>query len=129
MFDSYEFLTAENIAAYLVSHQYISSIIDAGSIVDMKEVGDGNLNLVFIVKDKQGKGIVLKQSLPYVRLVGPSWPMSPDRARIEYETTTIHSLAAKHLVPEIYFYDPERYIIAMEDLSDHKVWRTALNLG
>ncbi len=126
---SYEFLTAENIASYLASHKEVSSIIDAGSIVDMKEVGDGNLNVVFIVKDKQGKGIVLKQSLPYVRLVGPSWPMSPDRARIEYETTAIHSLAAKHLVPEIYFYDPERYIIAMEDLSDHKVWRTALNLG
>ena len=126
---SYDFLTAENIAAYLASHPEISSVIDAGSIVDLKEVGDGNLNLVFIVKDKQGKGIVLKQSLPYVRLVGPSWPMSPDRARIEYETTMIHSVAAKHLVPEIYFYDPERYIIAMEDLSDHKVWRTALNLG
>ena len=129
MSDSYEFLTAENIAVYLASHKEISSVIDAGSIVDMKEVGDGNLNVVYIVKDKQGKGIVLKQSLPYVRLVGPSWPMSPDRARIEYETTMIHSLAAKHLVPEIYFYDSERYIIAMEDLSDHKVWRTALNLG
>jgi 5-methylthioribose kinase len=129
MLETYEFLTAENIAAYLASHPEISSVIDAGSIVDLKEVGDGNLNLVFIVKDKQGKGIVLKQSLPYVRLVGPSWPMSPDRARIEYETTMIHSFAAKHLVPEIYFYDPERYIIAMEDLSDHKVWRTALNLG
>jgi 5-methylthioribose kinase len=126
---SYEFLTAENIASYLASHKEISSVIDAGSIVDMKEVGDGNLNVVFIVKDKQGKGIVLKQSLPYVRLVGPSWPMSPDRARIEYETTAVHALAAKHLVPEIYFYDPQRYIIAMEDLSDHKVWRTALNLG
>jgi len=66
---SYEFLTAENIASYLASHKEVSSIIDAGSIVDMKEVGDGNLNVVFIVKDKQGKGIVLKQSLPYVRLV------------------------------------------------------------
>ena len=129
MSDSYEFLTAENIAVYLASHKEISSVIDAESIVDIKEVGDGNLNFVFIIKDKQGKGIVLKQSLPYVRLVGPSWPMSPDRARIEYETTIIHSLAAKNLVPKIYFYDPERYIIAMEDLSDHKVWRTALNLG
>ena len=129
MSDSYEFLTAENIAVYLASHKEISSVIDAESIVDIKEVGDGNLNFVFIIKDKQGKGIVLKQSLPYVRLVGPSWPMSPDRARIEYETTIIHSLAAKHLLPKIYFYDPERYIIAMEDLSDHKVWRTALNLG
>lgn len=125
----YEFLTAENIASYLASHKEISSIIDAGSIVDIKEVGDGNLNVVFIVMDKQGKGIVLKQSLPYVRLVGPSWPMSPDRARIEYETTAVHSLAAQHLLPEIYFYDPERYIIAMKDLSDHKVWRTALNQG
>ena len=129
MSDSYEFLIAENIAVYLASHKEISSVIDAESIVDIKEVGDGNLNFVFIIKDKQGKGIVLKQSLPYVRLVGPSWPMSPDRARIEYETTIIHSLAAKNLVPKIYFYDPERYIIAMEDLSDHKVWRTALNLG
>jgi len=129
MSETYEFLTAENIPAYLASHKEISTVIDSASIIDVKEVGDGNLNLVFIVKDSQGHGIVLKQSLPYVRLVGPSWPMSPDRARIEYETTTVHSLVAKHLVPHIYFYDAQRYIIAMEDLSDHKVWRTALNQG
>ena len=129
MENTYEFLTSENIPGYLGSHPEISSVIDASSIVEMNEVGDGNLNIVFIVKDKSGKGIVLKQALPYVRLVGPSWPMSADRARIEYETTLIHSQAAKHLVPEIYFYDSERYIIAMEDLSDHKVWRTALNQG
>lgn len=125
----YEFINAENIKEYLASHPEIKSIIDYQSIVDLKEVGDGNLNLVFIIQDKSGKGIVLKQALPYVRLVGPSWPMSPDRARIEYETTTVHSKAAPNLVPKIYFYDPHRYIIAMEDLSDHKVWRTALNQG
>ena len=129
MSDTYEFLTSKNIASFLATHEEVSSIIDHTSIVEVKEVGDGNLNLVFIVKDKNGKGIVLKQALPYVRLVGPSWPMSPDRARIEYETTEIHSLSAKHLVPQIYFYDSARYIIAMEDLSDHKVWRIALNLG
>jgi 5-methylthioribose kinase len=28
---------------------------------------------------------------------------------------------------EAYAYDPDRYIIAMEDLSDHRVWRGALN--
>ena len=125
----YEFLKIDNIAAYLKSHKEISTVIDAESIVEINEVGDGNLNFVFIVKDKNGDGIVLKQALPYVRLVGPSWPMSPDRARIEYETTKTHSLAAKNLVPEIYFYDPVRFIIAMEDLSDHTVWRTSLNQG
>ena len=96
---SYEFLSQENIAAYLASHPETASIIDHTAIAEMKEVGDGNLNLVFIVKDKNGKGIVLKQALPYVRLVGPSWPMSPDRARIEYQTTEIHGKAASHLVP------------------------------
>jgi 5-methylthioribose kinase len=129
MSDMYEFLKIDNIAAYLKSHKEISTVIDAESIVEINEVGDGNLNFVFIVKDKNGDGIVLKQALPYVRLVGPSWPMSPDRSRIEYETTKVHSLAAKNLVPEIYFYDPARFIIAMEDLSDHTVWRTSLNQG
>ena len=126
---SYEFLSQENIAAYLASHPETASVIDHTAIAEMKEVGDGNLNLVFIVKDKNGNGIVLKQALPYVRLVGPSWPMAPDRARIEYETTVIHGKAADHLVPKLYHYDPDRYIIAMEDLSDHTVWRTKLNAG
>ena len=37
-------------------------------------MGDGNLNLVFIVKGPQG-GVAVKQALPYVRLVGESWPL------------------------------------------------------
>jgi 5-methylthioribose kinase len=126
---NYEFLTPENIPGYLKSRSETHSIINYENLVDINEVGDGNLNLVFIIKDKEGRGIVLKQALPYVRLVGPSWPMSPDRARIEYETTQAHYLAAPDLVPLIFFYDPARYIIAMEDLSDHRVWRGALNEG
>jgi 5-methylthioribose kinase len=125
----YEFLTPENIPGYLKAHPQTHSIVDHSNLVEIQEVGDGNLNLVFIIKDNAGDGIVLKQALPYVRLVGPSWPMSPDRARIEYETTTAHAQAAADLVPLIYFYDNARYIIAMEDLSDHRVWRGALNDG
>ena len=34
----------------------------------VREVGDGNLNLVFIV-DRAGGGVAVKQALPYVRLV------------------------------------------------------------
>lgn len=129
MAEQYEFLTKDNISDYLSSKQVFAKLIDANNIVEFKEVGDGNLNLVFIMKDSAGKGIVLKQALPYVRLVGPDWPMTPSRARIEAETTIIHSKFAKDLVPEIYDYDADRYIIAMEDLSDHVVWRGALNSG
>jgi 5-methylthioribose kinase len=129
MAEQYEFLTKDNISDYLSSKQVFAKLIDANNIVEFKEVGDGNLNLVFIMKDSSGRGIVLKQALPYVRLVGPDWPMTPSRARIEAETTIIHSKFAAELVPEIYDYDADRFIIAMEDLSDHVVWRGALNLG
>ena len=47
------------------------------------EVGDGNLNLVFIVKGAAG-GVAVKQALPYVRLVGESWPLPLSRAHYEY---------------------------------------------
>jgi 5-methylthioribose kinase len=129
MAEQYEFLTKDNISDYLSSKQVFAKLIDANNIVEFKEVGDGNLNLVFIMKDSSGRGIVLKQALPYVRLVGPDWPMTPSRARIEAETTIIHSKFAAELVPEIYDYDADRFIIAMEDLSDHVVWRGALNSG
>ena len=44
----------------------------------ISEVGDGNLNLVFLVEGPAG-GICVKQALPYVRLVGASWPMTLER--------------------------------------------------
>ena len=47
----------------------------------VREVGDGNLNLVFIV---EGAGaVVVKQALPYVRLVGESWPLPLKRSFFE----------------------------------------------
>jgi len=49
----------------------------------VREVGDGNLNLVFIVEGPAG-GLVVKQALPYVRLVGESWPLPLERSWFEY---------------------------------------------
>ncbi|MFY9330832.1 MAG: S-methyl-5-thioribose kinase [Candidatus Nanopelagicales bacterium] len=128
----YKILTVEEIPEYLVHRSHFSphgAKLDLGEIASIEEIGDGNLNLVFIVRAQSGAGVVLKQSLPYVRLVGPEWPMTPERARIEATTTNIHAQVAPDLVPLVYDFDPERYIIAMEDLSDHVVWRTALNNG
>lgn len=126
---SYEFLNADTIADYIRADARLAEQVDADAITEVKEVGDGNLNLVFIVHDAHGGGIVLKQALPYVRLVGPDWPMTPDRARHEAEALQFHGRLVPALVPEVYRYDADRHIIAMEDLSDHRVWRGALNDG
>ena len=125
----YSFLSIDTIPDYIRNQPQLADRIDAGSITDVTEVGDGNLNLVFIIRDAHGGGLVLKQALPYVRLVGPDWPMTPERARHEVEALRLHRSLAPNLVPEVYHFDADRYILGMEDLSDHRVWRGALNDG
>ena len=41
----------------------------------MREVGDGNINFVYIVEGPTG-ALCVKQSLPFVRCVGDSWPLT-----------------------------------------------------
>jgi len=125
----YEFLSAETVSDYIRSKPELSSRVNADKITDVKEVGDGNLNLVFIVTDGDGKSVVLKQALPYVRLVGPDWPMTPFRAEREAEALRIHGSFQQELVPEIFIYDPERFVIGMENLSEYRVWRGAMIEG
>ncbi len=40
-----------------------------------REVGDGNINFVYILEGPTG-GLCVKQALPYVRIVGESWPLT-----------------------------------------------------
>ncbi|WP_407345051.1 S-methyl-5-thioribose kinase [Pengzhenrongella phosphoraccumulans] len=129
MFKKYEFLTVESIPSYIQSKPMLASRVDAHHIVSVEEIGDGNLNLVFIARDEAGRGLVLKQALPYVRMVGEGWPLTPERARSEATSLLAHRALVPELVVEVFDYNPDRFIIAMEDLGDHAVWRGALNTG
>lgn len=67
------------------------AVSDQQTLVAADEIGDGNLNLVFKIRDTQGVSrVIVKQALPYVRCVGESWPLTLDRARIEAETLLVH---------------------------------------
>ena len=127
--ETYEILNPSTVAAYVAANPRLAAVLPPDRIRAVREVGDGNLNLVFILSGPDGPGIVLKQALPYVRLVGPEWPMAPDRAAKEAAALRAHGALTPSLVPTLYDYDTGRYIIAMEDLSDHQVWRHALNHG
>ncbi|MGA2190047.1 MAG: S-methyl-5-thioribose kinase, partial [Steroidobacteraceae bacterium] len=94
----------------------------------VREVGDGNLNLVFIVEGPEGS-VCVKQALPYVRAAGPSWPMSLDRAFFENSYYRTVGPFVAGLIPEIYHYDADLYCTVMERLSPHIILRRGLIAG
>jgi 5-methylthioribose kinase len=94
----------------------------------VEEVGDGNLNLVFIVRGSTG-GLAVKQALPYVRLVGESWPLPLSRAHYEHMALTIQAEHTGKLVPRIHHYDETLALVAMELLEPHVIMRRGMIAG
>lgn len=92
------------------------------------EVGDGNLNLVFIVKGAGG-GIAVKQALPYVRLVGESWPLPLSRAHYEYLALSRQAQLAPGLVPALLHHNETLALTVMELLEPHIIMRKGLVAG
>src|SRR5690606_7950198 len=108
----------------------LDQFFPSNASLSCKEIGDGNLNLVFhIIDSTSGKSLIMKQALPYAKVVGDSWPLTLDRARIESEKLILEGKLAPGLVPQVYKYDPELSLTIMEDLSDHVIMRKGLIEG
>jgi 5-methylthioribose kinase len=120
-------LTGADVPGYVADRPALRELIDPATLT-ASEVGDGNLNQVFVCADADGRRLVLKQALPYVRLVGPSWPMTEQRAAREAAALRVHG-ALSDAVCRLFGFDTARHVLALEDLSDHDVLRTRLNAG
>lgn len=102
------------------------NLFSENSILSCTEIGDGNLNLVFHIKDQDGKGIIIKQALPYAKVVGESWPLTLKRATIEAEALKLFKKHAPEFVPEVYYTNEVLAITIMEDLSHLTIARKGL---
>ena len=119
-------LSEQTVRTFLAPLAEVSALLGGDATQwTVREVGDGNLNLVFIVKGPKG-GIVVKHSLPSVRMVGESWPLPLDRIFFEYEALKIQSAAVPHLVPKLYHFDRGMAAIVMELLEPHLILRKGL---
>ncbi|XP_026663231.2 methylthioribose kinase-like [Phoenix dactylifera] len=95
----------------------------------VKEVGDGNLNFVYIVIGAAGS-LVIKQALPYIRCIGESWPMTKERAYFETLALQEHGRVCPNHVPEVYHFDRPMSLIAMRYLKPpHIILRKGLIAG
>jgi 5-methylthioribose kinase len=108
----------------------VQGIFEAEGELVSREIGDGNLNLVFHVSQpSSGRSLILKQALPYAKVIGESWPLTLDRARIESEALIIQGKLAPGLVPQVYQPDNGLALTIMEDLSSHVIMRHGLIEG
>ncbi|WP_210480673.1 S-methyl-5-thioribose kinase [Naasia sp. SYSU D00948] len=121
-------LTPDTVPGYLASSPALQQVVDPDALDSVAEIGDGNMNLVFVVRDRNGRGVVLKQSLPHARS-DPGWPITRDRSRREAVLLSEHFRFDAEHVPAVYSYDADNHVLAIEDLSDHQVWRRELIAG
>jgi len=104
-------------AAYVAARPALAARVgDAtGADVDtwrVAEVGDGNINFVFILEGPSGS-LVVKQALPYIR-IAPDWPLAAARAGVEAAALEAHGALAPGLAPTLYLFDPAACVLAME---------------
>lgn len=125
---AYEALTPQSVAARLGRVDAVTGRAGPPESWRVQEVGDGNLNLVFIVTGARGQ-VIVKQALPYVRLVGESWPLPLKRAFFEYNALIRHAARDPGSVPEVYHYDDAQALVVMEFLTDHAILRQSLMKG
>ncbi len=124
----YRALGERELVAYLRSTPAAAILGGDPTSWRVREVGDGNLNLVSIVEGPSC-GLAVKQALPYVRLVGESWPLPLDRAHFEQLALREQARHATGRVPRIVHYDEEMALIAMELLSPHIILRRGMIEG
>lgn len=130
-------MTGDRAGDYRILHEadlrdYLAGILELKALLggdpsswEITEVGDGNLNLVFIVKGARA-GIAVKQALPYVRLVGESWPLPLSRAHYEYLALSRQAELAPGLVPSLLHHNEPLALTVMELLEPHIIMRKGL---
>lgn len=102
-------------------------LVQSTNTLICNEIGDGNLNYVFHIFDSAtNKGVIIKQAVPYAKVLGESWPLTLKRAAIEANALIQFRSYCPEFVPQVYYSDEQLAITIMEDLSHLKIVRSGL---
>jgi len=127
---NYKILDSGNITSYLQTIDNIKEYFGEDSL-HVSEIGDGNLNFVFIIKSEQNpkKALILKQAVPYLRCVGEEYPLSRERMTFEIRALLKYSSLTSGLVPIIYDANEEMSAVVMQFLDEHIIMRKGMIEG
>ncbi len=126
---AYEPFTTSTLRARLANVGAITERLGSDPAVwQVEEIGDGNLNLVFVVTSPRG-AVIVKQALPYLRVVGEGWPLPLRRTFFEYNALVRHAARDPGRVPEVHHFDEDQALIAMRYLTPHVILRKSIVAG
>lgn len=122
-FDSYFLMTEADVIDYI---QEKLSYFKEDAILECKEIGDGNLNYVFRVKETgTDHSIIVKQAGTHLR-ISDEMTLTRDRGRIESNILKLQGHLCPGQVPKVYLYDGTMSVMVMEDMIHHTMMRTGL---
>ncbi|KAF2294618.1 hypothetical protein GH714_013769 [Hevea brasiliensis] len=155
-FSEFKPLDEKSLIEYIKTNPVLSNKIGNNyDDLNIKEVGDGNLNFVYIVVGFAGSFVIKQASveifelgfqfylydeiyelgfaleaLPYVRSIGESWPMTKERSYFEALALKEHGRLCPEHVPEVYHFDRTMSLIGMRYLEPpHIILRKGLVAG
>jgi len=119
----WEQLTVEKLE-FTLKHKM--KLFDQDEKLEISDVADGNLNLVYRIQGKE-KSLCVKQALPYVKCVGPQWELTLKRALFESECLKYESMICPENVPHFYYFNEKLALLAMQFLeAPHIILRKGL---
>jgi len=124
-------LTLATLQDYLRRRRTEIGVFEPAPEFHIEEIGDGNLNTVYRVSDatRSEYSLVLKYAPPYIKILGPDYPLSTERLTFESRALDVYNRLASGTVPVQYDFDVDAAVIAMEDLRDAHVLRDDLIAG
>ena len=123
----YKILDKNSVIDYLFDIEEVMDFFGDDEF-EAQEIGDGNLNFVYIVKSIQNpnKALIVKQAVPYLRCVGEEFPLGKDRMTYEIRALTKFRKLASSFVPKLYHTSEEMSVVIMQYLRSHTILRTGL---
>ncbi|MGI0510749.1 S-methyl-5-thioribose kinase [Treponema denticola] len=125
-FSSHYKMEGDDIIDYVFEH---SNFFDSNENLVCEEIGDGNINYVYRIFDKNTKrSLILKQADVQTR-VRPDGYLNPDRSIREAEVLKLYNECAPGFSPKIIYADPVMAAIIMEDIGPYSNLRMELMAG
>jgi 5-methylthioribose kinase len=127
---AYKALDIDTVCDYLSGIEEVQRYF-GGEAIEASEIGDGNLNFVYLVQSVSdpSKAVIAKQAVPYLRIAGEGFPLSRERMTYEIRALRTFKELSSDYVPEIYYTSEAMSLLVMEYLGDHVIFRTGLLEG